>query len=557
MIPPSPLARPGQRIALVALGWLLSSCGPSDLPRAAPARPEPPPAAAPTITAGNEYDGVVLGPAGAALTGTLDWDLRIAEGTPLRRLNPLLFGFNHAWSPNEELLGGAQPDPAVLAVTRGLPLPLNRLGGTDSQDIHWQEMIGPPGQRLPQRRFHKPPQGAPFTVGLLEWVRFCEAADPQARFSWTFNLWLEEPEDHADLVEFLTGTPGENRNGGPDWAERRAAYGHPRPVPVAVWELGNEIDWDSEYAERFPEVGSYIAYCQRTIAAVRAVQPTARFAAGAACSPWSQKSRAMQTGDWSRWHQAILAALGADLDWITFHPYYFGMSPAALAPYFDTLRDDAHRLSGGRVQVYLSEHAVWPERPTVGTWNDNWHATHDLSGVLGTAQFFCFMLRRPEIAAATYHSFNGGPWGVIRNRDATNHQRTAPYATGIATLHRLLAPFQAGTVVQTTARGARADPAKTDATADALAVLGPDGHLRLLLVNREAQAPRRLHLAFARSWQPLAGLLLTAPAWDSVNTADSQPIDLRALDISAATAVGGWLLPPRCAVLMELAPAAP
>lgn len=560
----------GGSLVMLAVG-LAVGCGPAappasspvsrPVPEAAPTSPvppspaQPPPATTKPVTAGAEYDGVVLEAASPLTATALDWDLTVDPASVVRTLDPLLFGFNHAWAGTQGLLGDAAVASQALVLARRLPMPLNRMGGTDSQDVLWKEMVGPTNERQPAQWFyHKAPseKSIRLTVGLLEWVGFCAQADRDARFSITFNFWREEPEDHADLVEFLTGIPGENRNGGIDWAERRAGYGHPAPVPVAIWELGNEQDWDSVYAERFPDVEAYIAFCRRTIAAVRQVQPAARFAAGAACSPWSRKSIAWKAGDWSLWHRRILTELGPDLDWVTFHPYYYGMPPATIAQYLDILRDDCQRLGGGRVRVYLSEHAVWPEKPKEGHWNLNWHHTHDLSGTLGTAQFICFMLRRPEIAAAAYHSFNGGPWGTIRSRDAKAQQVTAPYATGIALLWQLLAPFQTGSLLATTARGERADPASPKASADAVASLGTDGRLRLMLVNREPEAVRRLRLGGLAGWEPIAGMRLSAPTWHAVNTADSAPISLEQIHVGGLTAAEGWLMPPRSVVVVEL-----
>lgn len=538
-------------ILIVALAGCVSPVAPSIQERP---MPEPKPCAPPAtraVTAGNEYDGVLLDNATPAATGgALSWRIAVDEDASVRSLTPLLFGYNHVWHINETLMAraGAIPTPEFLAAAADIPMPLNRMSGTDSQDFHWKDAIGPMAERKPQSVRHRPPAGPPRLLGPLEWVRICEDLDPQARFSWTFNFWKEEPEDHADLAEFLTGEPGRNLDGGIDWAARRVACGRTAPVPVAIWELANEIDWDSEYLERFPDADAYVAYCRRTIAAVRQVQPAARFAAHAATAAHSPK---WATGDWRTWHRRVLAGLGGDLDWIVFHPYYHGLPIVQQTGYLDQLRDDIVASGHPRIGIYLSEHARWPERPKDGPWHLNWHQTHDLSGCLSTAQFFCRMIQRSEVTAAAYHCYSGGPWSLVRDRDATNQVQTPIHATGMAVLHQFMQPFHRGQVVASSSAGERTDPTARDATADIAAALGEDGRLRLLLVNREPLAAREVTVALRGRWQLAGGELLTAPGLDAVNTHLQQPI--RRTPVAAAPgAFGAWILPARSAAILVL-----
>jgi alpha-N-arabinofuranosidase len=54
----------------------------------------------------------------------------------------------------------------------------------------------------------------------------------------------ETPGDAADWVEYMNSPAGVtgNPNGGVDWADLRAANGHPEPYGVRWWEIGNEQD---------------------------------------------------------------------------------------------------------------------------------------------------------------------------------------------------------------------------------------------------------------------------------------------------------------------------
>ena len=63
--------------------------------------------------------------------------------------------------------------------------------------------------------------------------------------TWDWNYGTRNA-DAADLIEYLNApADGEvtNPNGGVDWAEVRAANGHPEPYGVTRFEIGNEIGY--------------------------------------------------------------------------------------------------------------------------------------------------------------------------------------------------------------------------------------------------------------------------------------------------------------------------
>lgn len=507
------------------------------------------PARAAGSGAGSEYDGVVLTTTTAATTD-LPATWTIDPGTVIRPASPLLFGVNQAWLPQEHLMAGGpdgMPRPDFLALAAGVPLPLNRMAGSDSAHFRWKQAIGPMAGRTAFPDEFK--RSLVRALGPLEWVRTVGTIDPTAAYTWTFNCLEEEPADHADLAEFLTGTPGENRNGGEDWAARRVALGRVEPVPVAIWEIGNEVDHGSSHAKRFPDAAAYADYAARTIAAVRAVQPKASFAVLAATGPWSWKEH--HTGDWKDWHRTVLRAVGKDVDWLVFHPYYCGLPIAEIERYLDVLRDDCRTLVPGHaIRIYVSEHARWPAMEPGKRWQLNWSQTHDLSGCLATSQFLIRILQRPEIGAAAYHALMAGPWGLFYDHDFVAGKDTALWRTGMADVLAAFRPVHGGEVLSGRLEGVRTAANDDHATCAAVAVRTATG-LTLVLVNREPSAARRLTLAIPGAWRIIGGVGLSAPTLTTANGVDGRRIAVSPIPAEAGP-LRTWTLPARHLAVLNL-----
>lgn len=533
---------------LAAAIFLLPSCASPSAEQ--PARPSPGPQRPSGSGAGSEYDGVVVGRATASATD-LAATLAIDPARSIGTASPLLFGTNQAWLPQERMMAGGPdggPLPEFSALAAGLPMPLNRMAGSDSAHFRWKAAVGPMRDRTPiSDEFRSSRVRA---LGPLEWVRTVRGIDPSARFTWTFNCLQEEPADHADLAAFLTGTPGGRRDGGEDWAARRAAWGMPQPVEVAIWEIGNEVDHGTTHGGRFPDAAAYAGYAARTIAAVRAVQPQASFAVHAATAPWSWGQR--HAGDWRDWHRTVLQRVGRDIDWLVFHPYYCGLPISEIERHLDILRDDCATLVPGHpIRIYVSEHARWPAQQQGRRWEENWFHTHSLGGCLATAQFLVRMLNRPEVGAAAYHALSAGPWGLFYDRDFVRGVPVPLWRTAMADLLTAFRPLHGGAVVASALDGERTAGAEATCAA---AVVRDGGDLLLALVNREPTAARRIAIAVPGRWRIAGGTTLTAPELDAVDTPDARPIVVAAIP-AAPERVQAWTLPPRHFAILRLEPA--
>jgi alpha-N-arabinofuranosidase len=159
-----------------------------------------------------------------------------------------LLGANHNFDSNGRGLWDPRSDapvPAVVTGARRAGLQAMRFpGGTGANMYDWKRAIGPEhGCQVvgPQRRGD---QAFALTRGLAfgpdELMRFVDMVGAEANIMVPFVN--ETPGDAADWVEYMNGRAGVtgNPNGGVDWADVRAANGHPSPYGIRWWEIGNE-----------------------------------------------------------------------------------------------------------------------------------------------------------------------------------------------------------------------------------------------------------------------------------------------------------------------------
>jgi alpha-L-arabinofuranosidase len=470
----------------------------------------------------------------------------------IKQASKRMLGYNHDWYQSQIAI--MEDNPASLNIKTeytsllqnfGLPMPLNRMAGSDSQVFQWQQAVGDLAQRTPQSTWGEP--AAVYRFGPAEWLHSVLEVDSNAEFVWNFNMMLDTPEEHADAVEYLTGAGGGvNPNGGIDWAQRRIDAGIIAPVNVAVWELGNELDF-AKYNSKFGPDGveAYIQACRETILEVRKLIPDAKIAVLAKTSPWSDYNDDVV---WREWHQTILQELGDEIDDMTFHPYYLGYPISKMEQYLDAIRDDIVQITGSdRIKVFLSEHAVWPEELPGKTWKESWYQTHALKGVLGTAQFLNRMFQREEIASATYHSFSSGPWGMVYKSPDTGQL----YLTGIADLMKLLNESLGSEVVRVTLTGEHTEVGNPYASLTVNAMKTATG-INLVIVNREPELKRQIQFSGLNGYVPVKETILTADSLDSHNTGTSQEIQVNTSELTGNVPFATYLMPAKSIVVLTL-----
>lgn len=185
--------------------------------------------------------------------------------------------------------------------------------------------------------------GWPWAARPSDFAAFMVATGLPA--SWTVSI-NGTAQEAAAAVAFFNGevgdpTPiGTDRNGVDwedvgTWASLRADGGHPAPVPIELWEVGNEV-----YGGRPSEGGSecasygweYVWTCDGTTyvtgdadhdgylairEAMLAVDPGIEVGAVGVSDPAS----------WNGWGNEVIEAAGDDLDFYVVHEYGFDSSP--------------------------------------------------------------------------------------------------------------------------------------------------------------------------------------------------------------------------------------
>lgn len=261
---------------------------------------------------------------------------------------------------------------------------------------------------------------------------------------WTVSV-NETAQSAAAAVAFFNGDVGDDtvigvdRNGEDwgsigDWAELRSANGHTEPVPIGLWEFGNEVyggkpdaggeqcasyGWEdvwtcdgTEYVFGDDRHDGYLA----TRSAMLAVDPEIEVGAVGVSDP----------GSWSDWGNEVIAAAGPSLDFYVVHQYGFDASPsvgdvAARAPSLwpSVIRDARSGLPGGALLAVTEYNLVSVEsRDTAHTMTQAMNALY-LADTIGQ-----FVLGGVDIAnqwnMANGTTESGTDYGLI---DATDGSR--------------------------------------------------------------------------------------------------------------------------------------
>ncbi len=158
-------------------------------------------------------------------------------------------------SPGAVVIGHAFLQPGRWGRFKGLPvrrdvvegliaqgLTVLRYGGSmvNCPEYRWKNMIGPRDRRPPYKGTWYPYSTNGW--GIIDFLDLCEAAGFLAVPA--FNMG-ESPEDMADFVQYVNGSPGS------EWGRRRAAGGHRAPYGLTHIQLGNEERVDDAYAAKF------------------------------------------------------------------------------------------------------------------------------------------------------------------------------------------------------------------------------------------------------------------------------------------------------------------
>jgi hypothetical protein len=322
-------------ILFILLGLILSACswGPSRPPTDTAAQ------SAPTSSL------VQMGAPGVAPQGQATATptaapaqpgLTIHVDGPARAFDRRLLGTNvPAW------LGDNLKRPEILELTVALDSTVLRLpGGSWSNAYNW----------LACETGDTSACWWPTAARPSDFLAFVRATGQEAMWTVSFNGTAQEA---AALVAFFNGSVDDERPIGIDvrgrdwktvgeWARLRATNGSPEPLPIRLWEIGNEVyggkegmgadcsawGWEDvwtcdgrEYvAGKNVDGVRHEGYLEfRT--AMRAIDPTILVGAVGVADP----------GEWSNWGNEVISTAGDNLDFYVVHHYPYS-SPPTSAP---------------------------------------------------------------------------------------------------------------------------------------------------------------------------------------------------------------------------------
>ena len=342
----------------------------------------------------------------------IDTTVRVRE-----RLPDTLFGFNvqHFYFQKDLWLAEkGTAEPTVIAALAFFPGALYRYpGGLVANRFAWQDSIGPPKSRHPQKSVQSA-AARPVLFGVDEYLTFVNSVAGQPLYVLNLAGW-----DEQQMTRELSAQDIRESN--------RALAEHMRKRldgTIRYYQLGNELD-RSKYQWSHAK---YVERAKDTIEAIRDVDPEARFVAFLRDFDWRYRGDGRE-GRFSHYEQFITDVLNGlpSVQDFSLQFYYDdpGMDnklkqiPARLRQ-FNQAFDVAARVRGGKMPgVWITEHARGINLGA-GKVAQRAALTSNLAAAVSTGDFMTALAQMPEVRGAAWHGLNGGPWQLF---DATIEHR--------------------------------------------------------------------------------------------------------------------------------------
>ncbi len=444
--------------------------------------------------------------------------------------------------PNRD---GFRTDVLEALKVMGVPQ-LRWPGGCFADTYHWRDGIGPVESRP---RTWAESCGLNVvennSLGTHEFIAFCEAlgADPYL----AGNVGSGSPQEMMDWVHYCNGSVDTTL------VRERAANGHPNPMDVKFWGVGNENwgcggSYDAEgYAREFKRYATFLKQMDSPVQLV-------------ACG-FNERDWNLKLVETMRNHLDLMDHVSVHQYW-TFGPgrgfsedeYYNAMRAADLVEDVITYTDEVLRFfTAGRKKVGIAfdEWGIWHPEASGGT---QYEAPSTLRDAVAGAGVLDVLHRWSDrVSTANIAQIANVLQAPVQTRGAEM------WLTPTYHLFALYAPHRGGRAVRAEweAVPTRAVPAHSQGAASLPAGAVPlvsasassrDGHLAVSLSNRHLGDAQEVVLSL-RGLQTTGGVLRTMSGQaDAVNSADApQMVAVRETRVAAAGGSVALSLPP-CSV---------
>lgn len=453
-------------------------------------------------------------PAAAAAPAGTPFHARVSL-KPDEDLGPVrrdLFGTNVEWIRNAQGLWNPATnslDAQMLALAKAAGVSVLRFpGGGWSDAYDWRKGVGPREARPEAPHAPGEPDLSPNVLGTDEIIEAARSIG--ADLLLTLNLGDGTPELAAGWAEYVRHKVGE---GG----------------PRVTWELGNELYMKDDISHMQTDPKTYVSRAKATIAAVRKVDPGARFYAIGLENFGRYRFNAH-----AGWNDVVLKGLSAEIEGLAIHNAYAPLLPgaeagsaasvyramlAAPANMAGNLATTTRQLekaeAGKRLSLAVTEwgplFAVDPKNPFFD------HVKTLGSGVFAARSLNAF-LHAPRVVEAEFFKLSD-----LLNSGWIGRKPGGGYAaTPALEAVRLYAKSLSGRLVGTRVEGPTfsggpvgfIDRVEAAPTVEAVAARAEDGALSLVVSNASLDAPAEIEIVLDRERGGEAEIL-SGPAPDA------------------------------------------
>jgi len=444
--------------------------------------------------------------------------------------------------------------PQIDAIFNDFPMSTLRYPGNGiGVGFNWKKSIGPVNLRPNQDLMGT--QGAPQPVkfGFDEFMAMTEAKGvPSSEVqimvpiydSTSTGLTLAQlravvPDvinHNADWVEYCNSPHDftlSNPGGGIDWAEVRAANGHPAPYGIKIWNIGNEPWASGEYGGTAAGCNAYLAIATPIIDAMLAIDPTIKITMPTNGNP--------TTGNWS--YTLINSTLAQQGKIYSLSQHFFGdENPATPSPSILALNTQLNSLitaaAAKNIKVFIGDYAHRiPDNPNTAQKD----SAMQWLGANLEADFLVLLSQKSTIERANFWVYGNATatWHPIR-KNSTGNYTLMPAAE----IYKILFPAFLDNSIQVTTTS----PPSSDGIGGSVAVrsnafISNDlNYLNIVAVNRDRNNTVPLQVTGITGHNLKNSRLLTA----TTNTSET------IIETVATTdGLGNYIMPPMSVLILE------